>query len=277
LNSISVRKGFTLIELLVVIAIIAILAAILFPVFAQAREKARAISCVSNEKQIVLSWSMYTQDYDETVLPYSVGGGSFTSAFPWTYVLQPYIKNYQVYKCPDSTYAIGYTYNANMARSDGYNNTSPRSLAGIQIPASSPIFIDGNGVSGPQTATTNPPAGAPGWIYPYNQALGFFINGTATASGRIINNLNNGSDPAFTWAGWTSANASGVTGNGTGNPNPGGIAATRHSSGANYSFADGHAKFMRAPVDTNPNNPAVAGLNYMGDGQVGPGPNGIAY
>jgi len=62
------RRGFTLIELLVVIAIIAILAAILFPVFARAREKARQTSCLSNEKQIGLSWIMYADDYDETVV-----------------------------------------------------------------------------------------------------------------------------------------------------------------------------------------------------------------
>ncbi|HEV2472758.1 MAG TPA: prepilin-type N-terminal cleavage/methylation domain-containing protein, partial [Chthonomonadales bacterium] len=61
----KLRRGFTLIELLVVIAIIAILAAILFPVFAQAREKARAISCLSNEKELGLSVLMYVQDYDE--------------------------------------------------------------------------------------------------------------------------------------------------------------------------------------------------------------------
>jgi len=63
------REGFTLIELLVVIAIIAILAAILFPVFAQAREKARAASCLSNNKQIALAFGMYKQDYDETYAP----------------------------------------------------------------------------------------------------------------------------------------------------------------------------------------------------------------
>ena len=63
-------SGFTLIELLVVIAIIAILAAILFPVFATARESARAISCLSNTKQIALAQMMYSQDYDETIVPW---------------------------------------------------------------------------------------------------------------------------------------------------------------------------------------------------------------
>lgn len=101
----STRKGFTLIELLVVIAIIAILAAILFPVFAQAREKARAISCLSNEKQIGLGIIMYTQDYDEQfpVAQRDANAGELAaepsaSAFPhpsipWQYVINPYLKN----------------------------------------------------------------------------------------------------------------------------------------------------------------------------------------
>src|SRR5947199_4837052 len=85
------RKGFTLIELLVVIAIIAILAAILFPVFAQAREAARKTSCLSNEKQLALGWLMYAQDYDET-FPMSAqldprGGQIF-----WMSMIDPYIK-----------------------------------------------------------------------------------------------------------------------------------------------------------------------------------------
>src|SRR5579871_2552501 len=90
------RHGFTLIELLVVIAIIAILAAILFPVFAKAREKARQTSCLSNQKQILLAWHMYAQDYDETVIPYSSTGASGGYVYPWTLLIQPYSKNLQI-------------------------------------------------------------------------------------------------------------------------------------------------------------------------------------
>ncbi len=92
------RKGFTLIELLVVIAIIAILAAILFPVFARAREKARQSSCLSNLKQLSLGMVMYAQDYDERLLAYYVGGQS------WPLLLQPYVKNFQLFRCPSSNF-----------------------------------------------------------------------------------------------------------------------------------------------------------------------------
>jgi len=90
----EVRTGFTLIELLVVIAIIAILAAILFPVFAQAREKARAISCLSNTKQSGLAFAMYVQDYDETTP--KMGNGT-----DWWTAIYPYTKNLGVFLCPD--------------------------------------------------------------------------------------------------------------------------------------------------------------------------------
>ena len=89
------RHGFTLIELLVVIAIIAILAAILFPVFARARAKARQTSCLSNVKQISLALMMYAQDNDET---YPVV--NHTTGYDWWNGLQPYVKNPQVFRCP---------------------------------------------------------------------------------------------------------------------------------------------------------------------------------
>lgn len=128
-------RGFTLIELLVVIAIIAILAAILFPVFAQAREKARQISCTSNEKQIVLAIIMYLQDYDDTYVPAGWQGGTsgnsvndnmnndnameqmsnnpYNGCWGWPCIgfdgsasfaarLMPYIKSYQVWQCPSA-------------------------------------------------------------------------------------------------------------------------------------------------------------------------------
>ena len=112
------KKGFTLIELIVVIAIVAILAAILFPVFAQAREKARAASCLSNCKQIGLAWMMYAQDYDETTVPfvrkeenhepgrYYIHEGGLPGfrhlGYFWCWMdgILPYVKNDLVYHCP---------------------------------------------------------------------------------------------------------------------------------------------------------------------------------
>lgn len=99
------KRAFTLIELLVVIAIIAILAAILFPVFARAREAARATSCKSNLKQIVTAASMYTQDFDEKICPsylgnYNLGG---QGDIRWMGLLLPYTKNYQIYSCPSAS------------------------------------------------------------------------------------------------------------------------------------------------------------------------------
>lgn len=99
----SQRKGFTLIELLVVIAIIAILAAILFPVFAQARAKARQISCISNEKQICLGVLMYQQDYDEIfpLLTTDKNTATYVYDITWVNNIQPYIKSNQLFVCPD--------------------------------------------------------------------------------------------------------------------------------------------------------------------------------
>src|SRR5436309_7806387 len=103
MNRLRRRHGFTLIERLVVIAIIAILAAILFPVFAQAREKARQASCMSNMRQFSTAGMMYTQDYDEKyVPPYKYEGtqGDISVLYWWDDLLQPYIKNRQLPLCP---------------------------------------------------------------------------------------------------------------------------------------------------------------------------------
>jgi prepilin-type N-terminal cleavage/methylation domain-containing protein/prepilin-type processing-associated H-X9-DG protein len=146
------RRGFTLIELLVVIAIIAILAAILFPVFAKAREAARATACRSNLKQIGTSVLMYVQDYDET-LPFQYNLGANTPRYPtngtelintdpWGVVgdlVMPYVKNREVFGCPSSTkatsgvnwkYEHDYGWNTTMFLSNnGY------AMANLQAPA----------------------------------------------------------------------------------------------------------------------------------------------
>jgi len=101
------RRGFTLIELLVVIAIIAILAAILFPVFARAREKARQTSCSSNVRQLALGLLMYVQDYDETFGCAGGYNGTATTAPHWPMAVQPYVKNTQLLVCPSNARAGG--------------------------------------------------------------------------------------------------------------------------------------------------------------------------
>jgi prepilin-type N-terminal cleavage/methylation domain-containing protein/prepilin-type processing-associated H-X9-DG protein len=110
------RRAFTLIELLVVISIIAILAAILFPVFGRARENARRSSCQSNLKQIGLGALQYTQDYDEKIFFSFVGsasaGSDATTNYKWMDAVQPYVKSEQIFNCPSdpNTAAYGYKF-----------------------------------------------------------------------------------------------------------------------------------------------------------------------
>jgi len=164
----STFRAFTLIEILVVVAIIALLAAIMFPVFARARESARKSSCLSNLKQISLGWMMYTQDYDEMAVPAYYYAGDFSSEYSenaWDFtlgwsasdmnqpvseaggLLDPYIKSGQINNCPSFTGdsvgrpSTGYAYNASYIGSDGTHPSA--NLAQIEKPAETILFADG--------------------------------------------------------------------------------------------------------------------------------------
>jgi prepilin-type N-terminal cleavage/methylation domain-containing protein/prepilin-type processing-associated H-X9-DG protein len=182
-------KAFTLIELLVVIAIIAILAAILFPVFAQARERARAITCTSNLKQIDLAMNMYVQDYDET-FPCGWGGPAVDAQkCMWRFSLQPYIQKYGdgslysqatgstpgVLRCPDDPYAgvgfdpTSYGYNPGGGLANGWAQDAAgngvfagQKLASIYSPANLVAFADAAQFNTPENKAIDPNFDVPG-------------------------------------------------------------------------------------------------------------------
>ena len=160
------RNAFTLIELLVVIAIIAILAAILFPVFARARENARRASCQSNLKQMAMGVLQYTQDYDEhlpntairgpLLLETGINSGSSADAngaylHLWMHIIHPYVKSVQVFNCPSISasylqlyrggydFRISYGYNAALS---GLSTTAGRKLAAVPQVAVTPVIVD---------------------------------------------------------------------------------------------------------------------------------------
>ena len=208
------KKGFTLIELLVVIAIIAILAAILFPVFAKAREKARQSSCLSNIKQIGLAFMQYAQDYDER-LP---AGNS--PAGLWYVTLAPYMKSTQILMCPSDsvTAAGGCSYGVPIYTIFSDTGAGPRgcSLGAITAPAE--VLLFGETVIGAN--------GAGCWYYysPKGNAYPYIAGGVPYNRIPDPGRHNGGSNVGFAdghakwiatstmqdnnWAGWSAGPAS---------------------------------------------------------------------
>jgi len=215
------QQGFTLIELLVTIAIIGILAAILFPVFARAREKARQVSCASNLKQIGIAYMQYVQDYDETLPRYDAGPAKPTGSNSLLKSLQPYIKNTQVYLCPSESAATAidggvhysdYNYNlflgyksstSTLAAAKPYMITS---LAGLTQPSLTVAF----GEYWPNTGQS-------------------WFTGVMTSTGA---------------AGVNCASSACSQGMATYPRYP----TMRHSQGQNMLFADGHVKFYLTTI-----------------------------
>ncbi len=160
--------GFTLIELLVVIAIIAILAAILFPVFARAREKARQSVCQQHQKQFAAAYLQYAQDWDEVVPPW-VRPADRTHPLGWHLqdFLQPYIRSYDMFKCPSDdgrrvlrgpTGPVNYSFwrNSYLDRWSGYLPNEPISLGEIPHPGTTVFICDGPSNDGQHTWGLNP-------------------------------------------------------------------------------------------------------------------------
>ncbi|MCW3058642.1 MAG: prepilin-type N-terminal cleavage/methylation domain [Capsulimonas sp.] len=222
-----IRAGFTLIELLVVIAIIAILAAILFPVFAKAREKARQISCTSNQKQLGLAIIQYVQDYDETYP--MVNLDTVAGQVGWANLIQPYVKSVAAYHCPDfpgaqdtsldlAAYSVTFNYNSMLGYVD-YGRMSAWDISDSGQPLSA--------VSNPSSTVQLMEA------YPYNASSMRPYGAGHDCSGLIV--------PQHSTAPCDDQ-AMNYSPSGFGNYNG---AVQVHTGGGNYAFADGHVKWFR--------------------------------
>ena len=240
----SSRSAFTLIELLVMIAIIAILAAILFPVFAQARAKARQTACLSNMKQMGTAMMMYAQDYDEGLPAWNWGlitAAAFptwdTPPFYWDNVLLPYVKSGNpglndrggVWKCPSVPYANtirSYGYSQVLMREGWETNSNGTAYRFPSLPlidaSAQTIFVGDGGAFGRMAP--------PWWFQSYTNR-----GGTATVLPGSPSTTNNN----WEWP-------------------------DRHSNGANYVFCDGHAKWSKDSQAYPPGMTQIRGSISLG-------------
>lgn len=235
-------SGFTLIELLIVIAIIAILAAVLFPVFARVRENARKAGCLSNLKQIGIGAMQYAQDYDERLFFWSFDRDDLKAVNPagtyaqrWPQTLQPYVKSYQLFRCSSVSQAQTGT-SFRMAVSSGTGpqyacNYEVNTLNPQSINTGSPIY--GTGSNSPRVQVIGGDAGGSPqsydrttlvtWEDPPNTIMAFDKTAVITT--------------AYSWSPDFDDNLSTSR------------VAMRHFDGSNWLFCDGHAKWLNSPVD----------------------------
>ena len=251
------KQGFTLIELLVVIAIIAILAAILFPVFQKVRENARRTSCQSNMKQLSIGLIQYVQDADERYVAQGVpnAGNNWGYQLTWIYALQPYLKDYNVLRCPDDSHIpadgtgpmFSYVANGAIAYDNGWKligvinesrdwfDSSPRSASAIGRPSETILLTERV-----KMPTGQSPDGA---FSPWDTVV-VGPEGSEGSKGLP------GQDPV-----WSPPN-----------PASNGSVAVLHNDRTNFAFTDGHVKALRPTetVDMTPtNSTGAAGSNFF--------------
>jgi prepilin-type N-terminal cleavage/methylation domain-containing protein/prepilin-type processing-associated H-X9-DG protein len=225
------RHGFTLIELLVVIAIIAILAAILFPVFARARENARKSNCQSNLKQIGLAIRSYSQDYDERYPCYRFINNIDGQTYSWRIAILPYVKNRGIFVCPSAR-------NLNTFA----QSTNDRSDFGVS-PAASGAFL----TSGYYCNSVHWASGAPNPPFMHRDQGGI-SDAQIVRPAETIAVLDGGQYPSANYDMYCGPVTGGANDVGAGNP-PTTVSTSnpflRHTDGANYLFMDGHVKWQK--------------------------------